>query len=217
MLRPVIAVSLGLLVLVSATRAETVEALLLLGHNYGANYNLVRDKLDEFGWHSTVAGLTEVVQPCPSYAGALGCPPITADIRFTDLTDFSSYDCLIIMSSSHFAGNPWSDILGNQEALNLVAQAWNEGLVVAAWCTGVRVLAAADIIDGVQVTGNPNYQAEYEAAGAIYLGPQIPPVTDSSIVTCTRGQYYNIQNCEAVAAAVENTERQARQKGGVEP
>ena len=210
MLRFVIAATIGLLVVVTTAHTEPVEALLLLGHNYGANYNLVRDKLDEFGWHSTVAGLTAVVQPCPSYGGPLGCPSITVDVLFTDITDFSPYNCLIIMSSSHFAGNPWTDILGNQEALDLVAQAWNDGLVVAAWCTGVRVLAAADIIDGVQVTGHPSYQAEYEAAGAIYLGPQIPPVADSNIVTCTRGQYYNIQNCEAVAAAVENAERRAR-------
>ncbi len=209
-MKVLIAAIIGLVMFVSTTPVEAVEALLLLGRNYGANYYLATDKFDEFGWNSTVAGLTETIQPCPIYAGPLGCPPITADILFTDLSDFSSYDCLVIMSSSHAAGNPCGDILANEAALDLVAQALNEGLVVAAWCTGVRVLAAADIIDGLQVTGNPNYQAEYEAAGAIYLGSGTPPVTDERIVTCTRGQYYNIQNCEAVAAAVENSERRAR-------
>jgi putative intracellular protease/amidase len=192
-----------LLTFVGGARAsEPVRGLVLLAHNFGANSYIMRDKLEEFGWELTLTGLTETVQPCPSYAVPMGAQPLTVDVLIQDIQDLDDYDCLIIASASVFAGNPFSDILASQEALDLVRSAVQESLAVAAWCAGVRVLAAADVIDGRNVTGHPNYQAEYEAAGATYLGSGIPPVTDGTIVTGTRGQYYNIQNCDAVAAVI---------------
>jgi hypothetical protein len=182
---------------------EPVRALVLLANNFGANSFIIRDKFEEFGWELTLTGLTQTVQPCPSYAVGLGAQPLTVDVLVSDVEDVSEYNCLLIVPASVFAGNPFADVLASQEALDLVVLAVEHNLAVAAWCAGVRVLAAADVIDGKSVTGHPDFQTEYEAAGATYLGPRLPPVTDGTIVTCTRGQYYNIQNCDAAAAVVE--------------
>lgn len=182
---------------------EPVKGLVLLANNFGANSFIIRDKLEEFGWELTLTGLTQTVQPCPSYAVQLGAQPLIVDVLIQDIENVGEYDCLIIAPASVYAGNPFSDVLASEEALDLVAAAVQENLAVAAWCAGVRVLAAADVIDGRNVTGHQAYQAEYEAAGATYLGPGLPPVTDGPIVTCTRGQYYNIQNCDALAEVTE--------------
>ncbi len=206
--------ALVLLTLVSQVRAdEPVKGLVLLARNFGANSYIVRDKLEEFGWELTLTGLTQTVEPCPSYAGPMGAQPLTVDVLVQDIQNVGDYDCLLIVSASVFAGNPFADILASQEALDLVRSAVQESLAVGAWCSGVRVLAAADVIDGKNVTGHPNFQTEYEAAGATYLGSGIPPVTDGTIVTCTRGQYYNIQNCDAVASVVEAVGNAGRAEG----
>jgi hypothetical protein len=186
-----------------AINGENIKVLLLLSNNYGANYNFIRDKIQEYGWEITYNGINDTVIPCAAFAANYGSPPIAVDIRFTDIADISEYDCLLILSA--YAGsNPHYEILTDSTALNLVTQAVEESLAVAAYCSGVRVLAAEDVLDGVQITGHANFISEYLAAGVNWLGPQLPPVVDGNIITCTRGQYFNIQNCEAIAEVIEN-------------
>ena len=63
-----------------------------------------------------------------------------------------------------------------------------EGLLVGALCGGTRVLAAADVINGVTVTGHPLYSQEYVDAGANYVEGPVPPVVDGNILTSRRNQ-----------------------------
>jgi putative intracellular protease/amidase len=186
-------------------RAENIKILLLMSHNYGANFYLNRDNFEEFGWDVTITGLTQSIAPCPAYAGPLGCPPIPVDIHVLEVTDISEYDILALMPASHFSGNPHADLLASPETLSLIAEAADSGLIIYAHCAGPRVLAAAGVLDGVHITGRPEYQAEYLAGGAIYLGSNILPVIDGNIVTSTRGLYYHEENCQAIATALENS------------
>ncbi len=188
----------------SSAPAENVNALLLLAQNYGANYFLDLDNFEQFGWDITRAGVAQVIQPCPSYAGNYGARPITVDILVSDIEDISEYDVLAIMPSTMYAGNPFNDLLNSPEALSLISSAVDAGLVVYAHCAGPRVLAAADVLDGIEMTGKSQFQAEYEAAGATFLGEGIPPVIDGNIVTSTRGMYFHVQICEAIATALED-------------
>ncbi len=60
------------------------------------------------------------------------------------------------------------------------------------------------------MVGAPRFVEEYEKAGAIYIGNEQndhPPVIDGNIVTGTRGQYYNLANCQAIATVVENRQK----------
>jgi putative intracellular protease/amidase len=176
-----------------------VEALILLCGPYGANYNLVRDVMELYGWNITTTGVDSTVGAC--YYGG----PITVDARVSEITDVSPYDCLVIMPSrATVSGGSHIGLLGSTEALDLVSLAAGEGLLVVAFCGGTRVLAAADVIDGVSVTGNPDYQAEYVAAGGIWAGADVPPVLDGNILTTRRGQYYSHRICEIMRTALDS-------------
>lgn len=185
---------------------ENIRLLVLLPENYGANYYLSREIFEQLGFEITVAGVNPVVNAC-SYAGQLGAPDITVDYLISEIPDYAIYDCLAIMSASQSAGNPCGDLIASSEALIMISQAAGAGKIIWATCSGVRVLAAAGILNGVQVTGTSSFQGEYENAGAIYLGPNLPAVISGNIITSTRGQYYMVRNCEAVITAMDNLRR----------
>ena len=173
-----------------------VKALLLVANAYGGNYNLLRDVMDLFGWQTTVVGVTPTVTQC-FYGG-----PMTVDVLVADVTDVSPYDCLVIMPANK--ANSHSQLLASPEALALVQQAVADSLLVAAFCGGTRVLAAAGVVSGVEVTGAPEFLQEYLDAGAIWAGDSVPPVLDGNILTSRRNQYYSYQVCELMRTAVDS-------------
>jgi len=91
-------------------------------------------------------------------------------------------------------------------------------MVIAAWCRGVRLLTAADIIRGKNVIGHFDYFEDYKAAGANYIeysfkwenGNKIfenvtPPIRDRNIITTVRSLYYRNEMCQLIKEAVEET------------
>ncbi len=180
-----------------------VKALIILPYNYGANFYLIADEFEKKGWDITTTALTAQVPPCPAFAQPFGCPSIDVDILISDIDDVTEFDCVLITSSTTVQYDPCSDLMASSDALTLIQNAVAANITIGAFCTGVRVLAAADVLDGVSVTGNPSYRSEYEAAGAIFAGVRVPPVTDGNIVTCVRGDFFAPQNCQAVADCVE--------------
>jgi putative intracellular protease/amidase len=131
--------------------------------------------------------------------------PLTVDTLVGDITDVSPYDCLFIMPSRDaVSGGSHIQLLESPEALDLVGQAADGGLLVVSFCGGTRVLAAADVIDGVTVTGAPAYVSEYTAAGGIWAGDEVPPVLDGNILTTRRGQYYSHRVCEIMRTALDS-------------
>ena len=197
-----------ILVAALAQADSNVKALIVLPYNYGANYYLIVDEFERKGWDLTITGLYEEIPPCPAFARPFGCPPIEVDLLISEIDDVTEYDCVLIPSSTTVGYDPCIDLIENQEALALIQNAVNANVVVGAFCTGVRVLAAADVIDGRNVTGNPNYTTEYVAAGAIFAGARVPPITDGNIVTCVRGDFFAPQNCQAIADCVEGFQQQ---------
>lgn len=173
-----------------------VKALLLISAPYGGNYNLLRDVMDIFGWETTTVGVTPTVNQC-FYGG-----PMTVDSLATQITDVWRYDCLIIMPANKTGGH--QQLINSPEALALVQQAAADSLLVAAFCGGTRVLAAADVIDSVLVTGAPEFLQEYLDAGAIWAGDAVPPVLDGNILTSTRGQYYCYDVVELMRTAIDS-------------
>lgn len=174
-----------------------VRALLMVCDHYGANYNLIRDVMELYGWDITTVGVTPTVSPC--YYGG----PITVDTLVTEIADVSQYDFLAIMTSRiSQSGGSHSQLLASPEALSLVAQAASESLLVVALCGGTRVLAAADVIDGVTVTGADEYLQEYLDAGAIWAGDTGLPVLDGHFLTSQRNQINSRRLCELIRTYV---------------
>ena len=109
------------------------------------------------------------------------------------------------MPATKKVADAYGDLLDSPTALSLLGTADQTGTALYASCGGVRVLATAALLDGHQITGEAQYQAEYETAGAIYLGEGLPPIIDGNIVTSQQGLHYNLDNCEAVAAGCRTT------------
>ena len=191
-------------------RGDGVNILVLVPQNYGANFNLYMDNFELNGWNVILAGTEEIVVPCPAFASSRGCLPVTMDYLTSDIDDVTMFDGVAIMSGSAYAGSACQDLIVDGATLELIRTADESGLAVGGWCTGVRVLAAADVINGLQVTGNPTYQSEYINAGATFVGSGIPPVTDGNIMTCSKGDYYNIQNTNAFAILVDDCRESIR-------
>ncbi|MHA1440799.1 MAG: DJ-1/PfpI family protein [Candidatus Heimdallarchaeota archaeon] len=169
-----------------------VKILLLLDHEYGGNYIHIREILEnQFGWDVTTVALESIVSPCTYHSIYLD-----VDVTVDNLTQLSSYDCLSIMPGAQV-----DNLLASQAVMNLINSALSNGLVVSAWCRAVRVLAAADVIDGKNVTGNADYASEYVDAGATFFELS-PPIIDGKIVTSVRSRFYRMATCLALAEAI---------------
>jgi len=161
-----------------------VRVLMLMGDYVGGYHYFTRDLWEQAGWELTSAGLSRTLSPCN-----LGVT-FHADTLIAEITDLSSYDCVAIMQAKAHEGTSHDDLLASPETLALVRQAVADGLLVVATCGAVRVLAAADVIEGRVVTGYAAYAQEYIAAGATYAGDQVPPILDGTILTSAHGRYY---------------------------
>jgi putative intracellular protease/amidase len=176
-----------------------VEILLILDHDYGGNVPPIITIFERYEWSITTTALSETVTSCDY----LGDDIFTVDILMTDISDVTQFDAISIMP-----GNSHQLLRTNQTSLNLINAAMNAGIVVSAWCSAVRVLAAADVIDGKNITGNTDYEAEYIAAGATF-NELVPPVIDGNLVTGVRSRYYREEMCQAIATAVGVFESEA--------
>ena len=186
-----------------------VRVLVLLDDQFGANVNFdtehfllghldnnILKHFERYGWQVTLTALKARVDSCSASAEQLGSRSITVDTLLSDIVDVGCYDVLSVMpGSSHSA------LLHSTRALAMIREAARRGLVVSAWCRGVRVLAAAGVLDHRRIVGHADYRQEYEQAGAIFLGDDHPPVIDGNIVTAVRSRYYRTEACEAIAAA----------------
>ncbi|HSQ17266.1 MAG TPA: DJ-1/PfpI family protein [Anaerolineales bacterium] len=181
-----------------------VHALLVLPDGLGPNWYLNADNFESYGWVLTLTGAQATVQPCPSAANWYGLPDVPVDVQLADIPDPSQYQVVAIMPATKKVADAYGDLLSSPAALSLLAAADQAGTALYASCGGVRVLAAATVLDGHQVTGEAQFLEEYQTAGAIYLGEGIPPAIDGNIVTAQEGLHYNLDNCEAIAAAMQS-------------
>ena len=187
-------------------KSDGVNALLLVAKNYGLNYFLNRDVFEQYGWNIIHTGVTDTITACPPTIKSIGLHPIIPDVLVSDIKDINEYGCLAIMTASgEYTQVPdsFDDIRKSPEALNLISEALNKNLAVSAFCSGVRVLAAADVVRGKKVIGGARFKDEYEAAGARYLGKDFPPQVEENLITGARDLYYSFINSQAIMTVYE--------------
>ena len=193
---------------------ENTKVLVLLPHNFGANFMLFMEVFGQLGFDVTIAGLTETVQPCSSYAAVHGVQPVEVDYLTNEITNVGDYDCVCVMSSTQYGSNdPCSDLISDINTLLLIFNAEQQNICLWATCSGVRVLAAAGVIDGCNVTGAAAFSDEYEYAGATFIGGQLPPVVDGNIITTTRGQYFMHENTEVIISVMAQLQAENNRGG----
>lgn len=185
--------------------AREVNILLIAPENYGANLNFNYDCFENYGWNITVTGTKSPVNPCPWFDRTQpgGAPAIRPDVLLSEIDNPAAFDAIAIMPTTQGASNPAGDLLASPAALQLLRTAVDSQRVVYATCSGVRVLAAADVIRGKEIVGHNDFVNEYMQAGAFYMGNDQPPLIDGNIVTSVRDMYYSVQNSEAIFWALE--------------
>ncbi len=154
------------------------------------------EKFRRFGWGVTLAGAENVIRPC-AYAAERGATPLAMDCTLDDIGSTRDFDGVSILPGPSHNG-----LCGSRTTLQMLRDATEAGLLVSAWCHGVRVLAAADILRGKRVVGHAADRDVIEAAGGIFVGHDHPPVTDGRLVTGARSYYYRAKNAEAIRAAM---------------
>ncbi len=183
----------------------TIKALLLVDQLYGASLNIednqnnILENFQDYGWEVSIACCTPEINPCP-WASMQGCEVLSPDLMTYQLDDAQEWDVIVIIP-----GGSHANLIDCPFVLSVLAQARANNIPIAAWCRGVRVLAAAEVIEGVEITGPDDYLDEYLDAGAIYLGNFEPPTEDQGIITCVNATEYRQEMCEMIRNAVENS------------
>ena len=189
-------------------QSTCVSVLLITDEGAGANYDIrdaspsIQSQLDAFGWDITIAAPAETSARCGFATGA-GLAAIKSDTVLADLTDLTNYDIVCLLPNQ----TGMASLTRDTTVLTLLNGAAESGVIVAAWCKSVRVLAAAGLLKGLEVVGHADYRDEYTAAGATYLGNDHPPVTQGNIVTAVRSRYYRTAMCQAMKKAVTRARR----------
>ena len=90
---------LAIAVSCAVEKQQGINALVLLPANTGANYYLLSDVIEEYGWQVTHTGVSDTILPCPWFASHGTLYPIVRDLRLEDIDNINEYDCLIIAPS----------------------------------------------------------------------------------------------------------------------
>lgn len=184
---------------------DNINALLLVDDLYGSSLNIddnqnnILENFEEYGWEVTIASCTPEVNPCP-WGMMQGCQSVEPDIMTYQLDNALAWDVIVVIP-----GGSHQHLLDCPFVANVISQANAYNIPIAAWCRGVRVLAAADVLQDVEITGHIDYVDEYLDAGAIYLGNFEEPTIDGNIITCVSSSEYRQEMCELIREAVDNT------------
>ena len=211
---------------------DLVNVLVLSDSTYGGSYNVAsvaseRGKIVEsifkqfqqFGWSIDIISVSDSISPCPYAGNFFNKQPLRPAMIIGDAFQIKDYEVLMVGP-----GNSFKNIINNPEALEIVQSAFDAGLVIASWCRGLQVLAAADIIRDKTVIGHIDHEADYKKAGADYIKYEIinpqkrefqnvsPPIADGNIITTIRSLYYRDQMCQLIKNAVDRKKNQVRYK-----
>jgi putative intracellular protease/amidase len=193
------------------------RVLLLADDGWGANWNIEDEKssigemLLSYGWTLHLASVKGEIAACAFAQKATGTKSLKTDLLVRDIASLEDYDAVIVLP-----GQSYDNLLTDSRTLGLLRQADRQGLVIAAFCRGVRLLAAAGVVRGRRITGHPDYAGEYRAAGADYIGfkdlegksDAPPPVVDGRLITAVRSKFFREEACAAIRAAVEKSGNQ---------
>lgn len=153
---------------------KSPKILTILGLGFGESYFLNKDIMNSYGWELVVASTTTNVISCINK----DLPNEVADVLIQDIeeNDLDDYDCVFVPSGGH-----WANLVSLQIVLDLIKEAHEQNITIAGICTGMIVLAFAEILEGVEVASNSHASSYLYDAGAIMVASSV--VSDQGIVT----------------------------------
>ena len=197
-----------------------INVLIIAGDKYGSSFVVsdenipsIKQQFEDFEWNIAISGISDTIRPCPWGESTFNIEPLFVLIKINEINSITDFDAVVILP-----GRDFSRLITDDTTLNLLKEANNKGMVIAAWCRAVRLLAAADIIRGRNIIGHFDYFEDYKAAGATYVeysfkwedGNKIfknvmPPIRDGNIITTVRSLYNRNEMCQLIKETVEET------------
>ncbi len=184
----------------TSTSLADMKILAVIANGFGDSYFWIKDQLESWGSNVTTAGLTTVCASCPNKPPR----PVIPDILIADTTTeiLSQFDAVYVPAGPH-----WVILETNTLTHNLLASAYEAGLVVSAVCIGTVALAqVSSIVNGVKVAYYDMTASDMMDAGAeIVYGSGV--VSDKRVVTAGSGTYQSTHQaiypfCVAIAKNV---------------
>ncbi|MCE7749836.1 MAG: hypothetical protein GPJ51_15725 [Candidatus Heimdallarchaeota archaeon] len=127
-----------------------------------------------------------------TYTGFVSSVYLSGKRLYTDITvsevDVNDYDIFYIAGG--WAAQTISEGENSAEAFTLVQNAYNAGLLMTSVCGGAYIFAAADIVNGTQITGYEGLETIVEAAGGTYVDSTV--VIDGQFITAQYGYHNNL-------------------------
>jgi len=199
-----------------AGRSNLPRILLFADDLWGANWNIkdekpnIKEKFLSYGWKLDLVSVKNEVIPCGFARKATGLEILKMDRLVSDIVSVEEYDAVVVLP-----GQSHRNLINDQKTLEIIRNADREGIVLAGFCRGVRLLSAAGVVRDRRITGHPDYAEEYEKAGAEFIGfkdlegksDAPPPIVDGNLITTVRSKFYREEVCEAIRTAVEGMYR----------
>lgn len=176
----------------SATGDSAGDTLLLVFGNRFINtiYTTLRPILEEAGYTVHVASRTQ--GPLPAKAGSL---EVDVDLLLDDV-QVEDYAAVVFLCDNDITNGSTRDATNR-----IVQEAVAQSKVLAAICSGPRVLAYADVVDGLTLTGEPSQTCQLlEQGGATCSGRNLE--RDGLIITA-KDRSSSRRFAEAILEAVQ--------------
>jgi putative intracellular protease/amidase len=153
-------------------------------------YTTVRPAFEDAGYAVVVASRT--MEPLNAKVSDLDVEPdlLLADVQVDD------YAAVVFLCDNDLTFGSARD-----ETDRIAQQAAAQGVVLAAICSGPRILAYAQVVDGLSVTGEPSHTCQMlEQAGATCTGR---PVERAGLIVTARDRYASQSFVREILAAIE--------------
>ncbi|MCE7742749.1 MAG: DJ-1/PfpI family protein [Candidatus Heimdallarchaeota archaeon] len=162
---------------VNQIHAQTdVNILFFIEDAFGESYYINKGIMESYNWTVTTASSKSFIVGCKN--DGKNVTDTYADVLVGDITDkdLFDYDCILVPSGGH-----WGNVMGVARVVEIIQSSHEEGILVAGICTGMIVLAYADILEEVEVAYNIHATEWLNYAGANMTG--YPVVSDQGIIT----------------------------------
>ncbi|MBU1100701.1 MAG: VCBS repeat-containing protein [Bacteroidetes bacterium] len=201
---------------------QKIKVLLVADDFIGTSYTISDDQVKSIGeilhsydWDLVLAGAKDTLIPCPWGKETMNQKASITELNINSLQVPVEYDGIIILP-----GRSFSNLTNNSSFLSYLKAANDEGIPIAAWCRGVSVLAAADILRDKTIIGNFNLNPLFGEAGADYIDYYVKtenqkrtfhdiigPIKDGNIITTVRSLYYRGEMCSLIKNAIDSREK----------
>ncbi|THE09570.1 type 1 glutamine amidotransferase [Bacillus timonensis] len=129
------------------------------------------DAMNEAGHKTVIVGIEKGAE----LKGKKGTVSYTSELSISE-ANADDYDAVIIPG-----GGAPEALRVNDEVVQFVKQANEQGKVIAGICHGPQVMISADILNGVQATSYIGIRDDLKNAGSTYLDQEV--VVDGNIIT----------------------------------